>query len=417
MLNYGKASIDKYRNYTELRETLDNEKWQRIHTLVFLTLSSTFFVWGVVLAIGPLVTSWPIVSRGYVPYVLLASPIGLLSGNLIMGYSSDLFGRRKLFLTTITLTVLGLVGVVFSSNVTMLISSIFIAEFGLGGDETVSLSVLAEFLPIKYRGSAIIAISNVANIAITIVAFSFMEIPFSVFYEKLLIGVMAGIGLVIALLTRLMIPESMRWAYMKKNQNKARLRDLKLNKYSVFKFLFLSSMATTIVVGFALTDLVFGPYLFPKYSSLILFSGTLGGSLSGIFIALAVRKISRKGLALLAYTGAFVTMVFLTMFFKVLSTSILPFMLVLLANGVFSEFGWASREMLQPELFTTMFRGAGIASVRGVGYSIYIIAVILLSNAGTYTYLLFALVIFGAGFVGSIAWYFKGMETSKASIV
>ena len=189
------SELQGYGRYEELKNRLDGASWERTHTLVFITISASLFVWGVVLAVGPLVITWPVVTPSSVLYILVAAPSGLLTGNLCMGMLADRLGRKKSFMITLLLSIAGLAGILLSSTVSLLIASLFLTEFGFGGEETVSLALMSELFPIRYRGMALVGSTNFANVGAMLVALAFIVSPFSIIDEKIMIAGVAAAGL------------------------------------------------------------------------------------------------------------------------------------------------------------------------------------------------------------------------------
>ncbi len=408
----GGIKMDYYdEKYKNLRDSLDKKPWNSYDTLIFITISISFFMWGIALSIAPLVTTWYFVPPSIDIYIIAASPVGLLSGNLILGTLSDKFGRKKLFLSTVIITVIGLSGIAISYNYISLIFLIFIAEFGLGGDETLSLSFLSEYLPLKSRGFSLIESSNMANIAITFMAGIFVLFGSSVYSQKLSLGIIAIVGFLIAFITRLKLRESIRWEF-----NERKKFSMKIDLKSVLKFISLSFIGIAIIVGFAFSDLVIGPYKFPQYTDLIIFFSVLSESVVGIAGGYFFGKSKRKIISFIGFTGLLVSWVFVVLFIHEILINIYYLIIILVINGGFGEMGWASRVMLEPENFITKFRGTGIGSVRSVGYILYIFTVFALFSADIYEYAYYILIIYLIGFAGSLLYFIFGSETKNKSI-
>lgn len=103
--------------------------------------------------------------------------------------------------------------------------------------------------------------------------------------------------------------------------------------------------------------------------------------------------------------------------YAIYSRSILILAFLLALNAIFGEMGWAVRELLQPELFTTANRGKGIAGVRGVAYVFYIITLFAISGFSLTDYIIYAVIIWAVGMFASVAWYMRGRETMGASLI
>ncbi|GGM66146.1 MFS transporter [Thermogymnomonas acidicola] len=398
-------------HYSELRKHLDNSPWERKHTLMILSVASSFFLWGVILAIAPLVTTWYFIPPSADEYILIASPVGLLLGNYIMGLLSDRFGRKPAYVLTLVPTAVGLLLITLSFSWLPIAIGIFLSEFGIGGDETVSLSLMGEMLPLRHRGRAIVSISNIANISITLISLLFLlqpRVSSSVFVEKEIFGAMVAVSLAIAIGSRFYLPESERWAYLNRNGEGER-------PMNWLTFAALSLFAITIIVGFPLTALVIGPFQFPQYTDTFEFLVTLAESVTGVvFGLLLAERISRKSGSLIAYTGGFVSILLIVLFLRSLTLAL--FLVILVVNGVFGEIGWAEREMLEPESFFTPRRGRAIGYVRMVGYAVYVVTIPLLARAGEFEYFVFTCAIFLLGFIGALLYFLGGRETRGISL-
>jgi MFS family permease len=226
-----------------------------------------------------------------------------------LGTLSDKFGRKRLFLSTVIITVIGLSGIAISYNYISLIFLIFIAEFGLGGDETLSLSFLSEYLPLKSRGVSLIESSNMANIAIAFMAGIFVLFGSSIYNQKLSLGAVAIAGFLIAFITRLKLKESIRWEF-----NEGKKINIKIDLKNILKFISLSFIGIAIIVGFAFSDLVIGPYRFPQYTDLIIFFSVLSESIVGIAGGYFFGKSKRKTISIIGFIGLLVSWIFVVLF-------------------------------------------------------------------------------------------------------
>ncbi|CAC11584.1 transport membrane protein related protein [Thermoplasma acidophilum] len=401
----------RFSDYDEVRSFLDEARWNRTHTVMALTMISGFFVWGLLLVTAPLVTEWPFVSPAEDIYVLVSSPAGLLAGNMILGYLSDRIGRKKLFIATISSGIAGIIGIILSGNFIEILLSIFLAEFGFGGEETVSLAFLAEQFPIKYRGKVLVMVSNSANVGVAAISAVFLVAGYSIFIEKVVFLAMSLAGVIIAIVTRLKLPESLRWSFVSAHSDKIPVQRFG----SPIPMAVLVLFAITIVLTFALVADILGPYEYPRYTSLIPFIYGLGEAAFGYLILVFIDRIGRRIMSVMAYAGGTVSMaVFLLYIYFRLPFDI--FVVLLVINAFFGELGWAVREILQPELFVTRYRGLGIATVRGIAYLLYIVSIFALSGISVYNYMIFATAAWAVGFIGSILWYTKGYETLNTSI-
>ena len=78
--------------------------------------------------------------------------IGMFFGSLISGTLADRYGRRRLFVITLSIIAIGSFLTAISTNLYELWIFRFITGFGIGGDLPVVWAYLTEMTPTKYRG-------------------------------------------------------------------------------------------------------------------------------------------------------------------------------------------------------------------------------------------------------------------------
>ena len=81
-----------------------------------------------------------------------------------------------------------------------------------------------------------------------------------------------------------------------------------------------------------------------------------------------------------------------------------------------SEFAWASRTTLEPELFPTKYRGTLIGIVRLGPMIVYPVLIYLTSSLNLYNFILLNVLLWALGAAGAITWYVKGLETTNIDI-
>jgi MFS family permease len=141
--------------------------------------------------------------------------LGQITGALVFGRLSDRLGRRKLFILTLAIYLVGSGIAGLSFDVWFLYVFRFIAGMGIGGEYAAINSAIDELIPAKYRGRIDIAINGTywGGAALGSVANLFLLNP-DYFAENLgwRIGFFIGpvLGLAIIYLRR-HIPESPRW--------------------------------------------------------------------------------------------------------------------------------------------------------------------------------------------------------------
>ncbi len=398
-------------NNIKIADYIATSPWDSRHWTIFFTVSVSFLMWGVALSIAPLITTWYFVPTSAYYLIIGAAPAGLMTGNIVMGILSDKTGRKKSYLITLMLTVAGLAGIGITYNYIALIVLVFVAEFGLGGDETVSLSLMSEYFPARYRGAAIVESSNMANIGITLMAGIFLLLSSSIFVQKIALVCIAIIGGMISLLARYRIKESLLW---KKRKN---IYQAQFNIKDAIKVIALSLMGIAIIVGFAFSDLVLGPFHFPQYTDLIIFFSVLAESITGVAGGFIIGRSGRKTISMIGFSGLLGSWMILLLFFNDVISNLYLLLIMLAISSVFGEIAWASRELLEPENFTSRYRGRGVGGVRLAGYTLYIAFIFILVNATVSLYAWFILMVYLAGFIGGLIYLIYGRETKSSHVI
>ncbi|CAH3192868.1 unnamed protein product, partial [Porites evermanni] len=136
--------------------------------------------------------------------------VGWLLGNVLLGWISDKFGRRKpLYFTVCLAAVFGFAGA-FSPLFWLFVSARFVVGFMLGGSGLVQFALITELVGVQHRHSAGI-------ISFFAWATSLMTIPLFAYFIrdwKLLNTVLSALGLP-SLFFWWLIPESPRWLLVK----------------------------------------------------------------------------------------------------------------------------------------------------------------------------------------------------------
>lgn len=159
--------------------------------------------------------------------------IGALCGAFTFGTLSDRFGRRWVFLATIsTYTACTCLNAAIPSYAAMMILR-FCAGFGIGGENAAVHTVIQEFIPARHRGKVSVLISASWDLGST--AASYLAAVCTSHLHKDLswrVGMFIGGSLgIVCLCLRLRIPESPRWLLSRNRiaeaEEKTRLIELK----------------------------------------------------------------------------------------------------------------------------------------------------------------------------------------------
>jgi MFS family permease len=376
--------------------------------LIIISSSFSMLIYGLVLALPSISTTWSFVPQNYYVYIFLSIPIGTIIGNIVIGRLADTKGRKNMFILTLLLYGLGSLIVLVSNNFLVLILGLLISQIGLGGEMPTLLTYLSEMIPIKYREIVLIFTTNIANVGVLIggiisLKAGLLSIEQERFYY--LISLIASISLM--LVFRLMVPESLRWEIKKKKEIGKRVKIEQL----WFKIYFLTSLIIATALTYALLALTIGPYLFPKLTSILLVIYNLGESIGGFISLGIIKRIGTKFFAVFSYMGGFIVMIFVVIDYIFAKNVLQLFLALLFINGLFGEFAWAARVSLEPVIFPTNFRSTGIAISRLLPYILYAASIFYAASFDVMQYLIYNIILWGIGGLASILWYVYGVET------
>ncbi|WP_292000135.1 MFS transporter [Caldivirga sp.] len=435
-----------------------NSELRRVHYLLFASFALGFLIWGFISTSGVMTIAY---FKDYIPKWLLPASvilgyIFLVLGDSVMGFITDRIGRKRVFIYTMSLYTVGLLGMAASLYVKQVANplvafivfmvSYALAEFGVGGEEPPALAATSELMPSSSRGMMLVLTPNFDNVGAALAAaILYAALVYTGSASVSSIYTMIGSALIVVLVTllvRLRIPESVKWLESRGRVNEAvEVAKREGLEYALsvdnsviqvrappawFRALFLSIIGFTQITTYGLMafTIVYLPSLpfSSNYSlqSLVILLANLGAALAGL-VGLVIDKVSRRSFTLFSYLGGLVTMIPIFLIYAALNTplraSLLIFYTLLFLNMAFSEFEWAVRTMLEPELFPTRVRGTWIGVIRLISYGVFIVlSYYLLSTLNTYQYLLTNLILYAIGAAAAVAWFIYGIETRGISI-
>ena len=196
---------------------MDTMPWSRFHWMVIFGLGTAWILDGLEVQI--------VASGGYEKSLGMGSTqvgltaaiylVGQVAGALFFGRLTDKLGRKRLFVLTLLIYLIGSGLAGLSPNVGFLYVARFVAGVGIGGEYSAINSAIDELIPGKYRGRVDLAINGTYWAGATIGAFaSFFFLDTDRFSENVGWRIAFFIGPVLGLFIiylRRHIPESPRW--------------------------------------------------------------------------------------------------------------------------------------------------------------------------------------------------------------
>ncbi len=219
------SSVETGRITTDIPARMDRLPWARWHWLVVVGLGTVWILDGLeVTIVGSLSDALRNPDTGLgldggdIGFAGAIYVAGACLGALFFGQLTDRFGRKKLFIVTLVVYLIGTVATAFSMNPTFYFACRFITGTGIGGEYAAINSAIDELIPAKYRGRVDLAING--SFWVGAAAGSVLTVPLlnpdNVSPElgwrgAFALGAVLGIGI---MLVRRYVPESPRWLFI-----------------------------------------------------------------------------------------------------------------------------------------------------------------------------------------------------------
>ena len=200
---------------------LDALPWSRWHWRVVLALGVTWVLDGlevtVVGSLGAALQRPEVLglSAGEVGLAGSAYIAGAVPGALVFGRLADRWGRKRLFLITLGVYLVGTIATAFAFDFTSFALLRFVTGFGIGGEYAAINSAIDELIPARVRGTVDLAINGTFWLGAALGAGLSLVLLDPRFFPpalgwRLAFGLGAVLGLAM-LLVRRHVPESPRW--------------------------------------------------------------------------------------------------------------------------------------------------------------------------------------------------------------
>ncbi len=406
----------------------------------FVALSLGMIVFGLAESYGPLSALTEVIpsNLAWLGFTLPYLFGGI--GALLAGYIADALGRKLAFILSSGLVLLGMIlylpvwlnfvsGV--ARTITLLVSIAIVGMAAIGLESPV-LAMISESVNSQYRSKLLVIGPNFGNLGVALAYVPLLifginsAIAASANYELALIlmYVAPTIGLILAWLKA---SETLPWRAVKKQSNvedawkKIDNTTETVNPNAGLGLRFLTLILIGIVQDVAFVYITYGAS-FAYFSNVAAYVPLIGGftmTIVGVVAGLLVTsKVSRKVFSLMSYGMLAVFWALLWVVGSVTKSSFaILSMFTLLMVPV--ELTWASRALLEPELFPTNRRGLYVSLVRFVVWvSSAIIAGLLILIPLPFAIgaaSMFIIALIGVG--GTLVWYYKGFETGNKNLL
>jgi MFS family permease len=210
---------------TDIPARMDRLPWARWHWIVVIGLGTVWILDGLeVTIVGSMSDALKPVSTGLgmdssqIGFAGAAYVAGACAGALFWGHMTDRFGRKRLFMITLLVYLLGTILTAFSMSPVWYFACRFLTGTGIGGEYAAINSAIDELIPAKYRGRVDVAING--SFWIGAAGGSLLTIPLldPTFIDQSWGWRLAfGLGAVLAvgiLVVRRNVPESPRWLFI-----------------------------------------------------------------------------------------------------------------------------------------------------------------------------------------------------------
>lgn len=206
---------------TDIPARLDRLPWSRWHWLVVVSLGITWILDGlevtIVGSIAAVLTDRHTLHLSDVQVSAAGTIylVGAVLGALFFARLTDRYGRKMLFMVTLSVYLLATVATAFSFNFIWFVACRFLTGMGIGGEYAAINSAIDELIPARVRGHTDLAINGswwvgtAVGAALTTVLLNPHLFPVDIGW-RLAFGMGALLGLAV-LVVRRNLPESPRW--------------------------------------------------------------------------------------------------------------------------------------------------------------------------------------------------------------
>ncbi len=408
----------------------------RLPWAIIIALSLGMLVYGIAESYGPVTTVSNILPQNL---AFLAYSLPFIAGGfgaLLSGWMADSLGRRNSFVVTAALIVVGIALYLMYSNPAwskfpeLLVASFVFVGMAAIGLESPVLTMLAEAVPAKWRGNLLVVVQNFGNLG---VALTFIPalMGLSGGTDTLAIAILLLAPLAALVVALIAVGESVPWSAVSGKANVdvesawrsvdggAKPVEPTANMWLRLLVLILLGIAQDVAFVYITYGVAYA-YFSQEVASLVPvvggFTMVIVGVIFGIFF---VEKIGRRALAVLSFGLQAAFWAALWAFVASTgSTAGLPLLALMTIQFLPLELTWASRAVLEPELFPTRARGRLVSAVRAIVWIVSgVITGLLILYSPPFNVAASAVIaVLLASVAAALVWFFKGFETGGRSL-
>ena len=448
---------------TDITRRLDLLRWSRFHTMITAVLGIGWLldafevnIVGSVLGVIKAVFNLDANQASWVVSIWL---IGIMIGAFIFGYLADRFGRKRLFIATLVMYSVCTVLTALSPTYGVLMIFRFLTAIGVGAEYTAINSAISEFIPPSSRGKVNALVMNFwsvgAMIAALVSLYFINSLSISVGWR---VGFAVGaIGALFVVWMRRGLPESPRWLLTKGRLQEAEAlithieaQTGQANNHEVKAILvdatpaqpFFKQVVELIThypgrtaLG-CILDLseAFGYYGIFAFLPLVVlpavnipdtqipwffFLGNVGALAGGLTMVSVIDRLGRKVTVPLFYLLAAISAILMAP--AAATHSGLVVLLAFMLANFFATGAWTSAYPTFSEIFPTHLRSTGIGLSVAVGrigaaLSAPLLVWIALGPLGITGGVATLALLWLAGAIAMVPWYFRGVEGAGTSL-
>ena len=218
---------------TEIPARLDRLPFSRFHWMVIVGLGTAWILDGLeVNVVGSISSriSEPGAGTGLTPadvsgWAASLYIAGACLGAIVFGQLTDRFGRKKLFMVTLGIYLLGTMLTALSFSPGWFFACRFLTGMGIGGEYSAINSAIDELIPAKHRGRIDVSINGsywlggIGGSLLAVVLLNTAIFPVNVGWRlSFVLGAIIGLAV---LLVRRNVPESPRWLFIHGREREA----------------------------------------------------------------------------------------------------------------------------------------------------------------------------------------------------